>query len=329
MPPVALHALDEVLQNEVTKKKPEEEKIHPLDAMKSQPWRWLSILFFSFATNLIRLGATRPLQTEDCPPLRRLERLDVLFARMDRHTEGNELSIFKVFWATFKRQWAGGASMLLINLLGHVFQMIFIKALLILLNPTKAEVPDSFTAGWSGEALAVGLTIAQIWTSVTMNNGMFQRMTLGFSVRSLLTSMVYRKALRMAAHDKQKSTTGQIVTLMSVDAERLYQAAMVVDWLWVGPIMICIAMGLICREIGPSGITTIVLMVLLGKLSKKVAVRLGKARRGMMKYTDERVKQVNEVLMGIRVIKYMAWEVPIARQVEQARHKEMKQLQVN
>ena len=224
LPPAPLHVLEDILSSSDAPPSHKPEKLHPLDRIASTPLRWLSILFFSFATSLIRLGATRPLQQDDCPPVRKADGMTVLLRRLfdNGGHPRRKFNLLTVFWKTFKHQWANGAFILTINLLGHVFQMVFIRALLMLLNPTAGESPDAFTAGWSGEALAVGLTIAQVYTSLTMNNGMFNRMSMGFNIRALLMSMVYRKTLRIAAHDKHKSTTGQIVTLMSVDAERLY-----------------------------------------------------------------------------------------------------------
>ena len=71
-----------------------------------------------------------------------------------------KFNLLTVFWRTFKHQWATGAFILTINLLGHVFQMVFIRALLMLLNPTEGESPDAFTASWSGEALRLSLRAA-------------------------------------------------------------------------------------------------------------------------------------------------------------------------
>jgi ABC-type multidrug transport system fused ATPase/permease subunit len=52
------------------------------------------------------------------------------------------------------------------------------------------------------------------------------------------------------------------------------------------------------------------------------ASEIGKIRRQMIKFTDERVKLINESLQAIRVIKLYAWEKPIENRVNSVREKE-------
>lgn len=42
-----------------------------------------------------------------------------------------------------------------------------------------------------------------------------------------------------------------------------------------------------------------------------------------MKYKDERIKMVNEVLNGIKVIKLYAWEIPMEKTISILRDKEL------
>lgn len=42
-----------------------------------------------------------------------------------------------------------------------------------------------------------------------------------------------------------------------------------------------------------------------------------------MKLKDERIKMMNEVLSGIKVIKLYAWEIPMEEHIEEIRRKEL------
>lgn len=42
-----------------------------------------------------------------------------------------------------------------------------------------------------------------------------------------------------------------------------------------------------------------------------------------MKYTDARIKLISELLTGIRVLKYFAWEGPYLEKVSEYRRKEL------
>ena len=46
----------------------------------------------------------------------------------------------------------------------------------------------------------------------------------------------------------------------------------------------------------------------------------------MLKYSDSRVKMMNEILTGIRIIKFYAWEKPFGKEVDRLRGKELKAL---
>ncbi len=50
---------------------------------------------------------------------------------------------------------------------------------------------------------------------------------------------------------------------------------------------------------------------------------VSRIKRNLLKFTDERVKFMNEVLQGIRVIKLYAWEDSIAEAISQLRRQEL------
>ena len=51
---------------------------------------------------------------------------------------------------------------------------------------------------------------------------------------------------------------------------------------------------------------------------------MGILRRSLVQFTDERVKLINEILQGIRVIKLYAWEVPTEDRIYKTRDKELR-----
>jgi ATP-binding cassette, subfamily C (CFTR/MRP), member 1 len=53
---------------------------------------------------------------------------------------------------------------------------------------------------------------------------------------------------------------------------------------------------------------------------------VSKMRREVLKYSDMRVKMMNEILTGIRILKFYAWEKPFGKEVGQIRAKEMEAL---
>ena len=66
--------------------------------------------------------------------------------------------------------------------------------------------------------------------------------------------------------------------------------------------------------------------VLVGSLipSAIVFVFIGKALRNILRVTDDRMKLVNEMVSGIRIIKAYAWEAPFIKNLTDTRNKEIK-----
>ena len=54
----------------------------------------------------------------------------------------------------------------------------------------------------------------------------------GMNLRTSLISTIYRKALRMNSAAKKDSTVGEIVNLMSVDAQRFMDLIPYLNMLW-------------------------------------------------------------------------------------------------
>ena len=119
-------------------------------------------------------------------------------------------------------------------------------------------------------------------------------------MRSIAMNQVYEKALRLNSTSRQNTTTGEIVTMMSTDAERIFECAVMGQWIWIGPISLLISSALITYLMGP-------LPALLGFLvslstvliSFYVAVKIGDARTKLVAMTEERVKVTSEVRTGV------------------------------
>lgn len=61
----------------------------------------------------------------------------------------------------------------------------------------------------------------------------FEKMfVVGMNLRTALISTIYRKALRMNSASKKDSTVGEIVNLMSVDAQRFMDLIPYLNMLW-------------------------------------------------------------------------------------------------
>lgn len=91
----------------------------------------------------------------------------------------------------------------------------------------------------------------------------------------------------------------------------------------VAPMQIIVALFLIYRQVGNATWVGVAYMVVLAPINIRVFGIVAKMRRKVLKYSDMRVKMMNEILTGIRIIKFYAWERPFGKEVSGVRGKEM------
>lgn len=176
---------------------------------------------------------------------------------------------------------------------------------------------------WHGLAMVLGLFITAFLTAII--NGLYFQNTflVGFRIRTGLVSAIYRKALRISSSAKKDSTVGEVVNLMAVDAQRFFELVSYVHILWSGPLIIGIAIYLIWLQLSYGVIAGIVVMILITPLSGIIATKLRDLQVIQMKIKDERVKSMNEILNGMKVLKLYAWEPSFQNLILDIRGREM------
>ncbi|KUF99862.1 hypothetical protein AM588_10010321 [Phytophthora nicotianae] len=143
-------------------------------------------------------------------------------------------------------------------------------------------------------------------------------------MRSLVMDLVYQKSLRLSCVARQQYSTGEVLTLMSVDTERVFTVMMESPWLVVGPVSFIISVVLVgflfdFYSAAGGAIALIVISIISVQLGNTIA----RIQHDLLTVIDERVKVTSESLQGIRVMKFYAWEESLALRVEKIRAKEI------
>jgi len=148
----------------------------------------------------------------------------------------------------------------------------------------------------------------------------------GVFVRTAASTMLYRKSLNVSAAGRAKTSTGQVVNMMSNDTMQLQRFLQFVGFTSVAPLQIIISLYLIYLQVGNAMWVGVAYMVLLAPVNTWMFGIVANLRREVLKYSDKRVKIMNEILTGIRIIKFYAWEKPFGKEVGRLREKEMNAL---
>jgi ATP-binding cassette subfamily C (CFTR/MRP) protein 1 len=145
-------------------------------------------------------------------------------------------------------------------------------------------------------------------------------------VKTGCSTLLYKKSLTISATGRARTSTGQVVNMMSNDTNQLQRFLQFSGNFLVAPLQIILALVLIYQQVGNAMWVGVAYMVSLIPANIFIFSVVGKMRFKVLKFSDARVKMMNEVLMGIRIIKFYAWEQPFGKEVDKLREKELQAL---
>ncbi|XP_005355719.1 multidrug resistance-associated protein 4 [Microtus ochrogaster] len=148
----------------------------------------------------------------------------------------------------------------------------------------------------------------------------------GMKLRVAMCHMIYQKALRLSNAAMGKTTTGQIVNLLSNDVNKFDQVTIFLHFLWAGPLQAIAVTVLLWMEIGISCLAGMAVLVILLPLQSCIGKLFSSLRSKTAAFTDARIRTMNEVITGMRIIKMYAWETSFADLITKLRKKEISKI---
>ncbi|KAL3662988.1 hypothetical protein V7S43_011931 [Phytophthora oleae] len=284
-----------------------------------------SIILAQWIQPMVSLGARRVLEKEDVWPICASDACESLEQRFRQVYEPNRRYPFNLspLAAAYARTFRVELTFLLISCVVYVvalaLQSYVAQAILQFLNDEENVFHIS-----SGYWLMVLMTLSSLVAVCGINYVFFSASRIGANMRSLTMSLVFDKALKLSSAARQDYTTGEVLTLMSVDTERVFFLMIQGPWLFMGPLSFIISVALIGILFDfYSAMGGAVVLVVVMTISAHQGRRIAGFQKKLLKVIDERVKVTSEALQGIRVMKFYAWEESLAQRVEKLRAKEV------
>ncbi|XP_023396695.1 multidrug resistance-associated protein 1 isoform X4 [Loxodonta africana] len=194
-----------------------------------------------------------------------------------------------------------------------------LKLLINFVNDKKA--PD-----WQGYFYTALLFISACLQTLVLHQYFHICFVSGMRIKTAVIGAVYRKALVITNSARKSSTVGEIVNLMSVDAQRFMDLATYINMIWSAPLQVILALYLLWLNLGPSVLAGVAVMILMVPLNAVMAMKTKTYQVAHMKSKDNRIKLMNEILNGIKVLKLYAWELAFKDKVLAIRQEELKVL---
>ncbi|KAM9396345.1 ATP-binding cassette sub-family C member 4-like isoform 2-T2 [Salvelinus alpinus] len=186
--------------------------------------------------------------------------------------------------------------------------------------------PDNMDTLYEAFGYAAGVCLSTLILAVTHHLYFFHVQRTGMKMRVAMCHMIYKKALCLSSAAMGKTTTGQIVNLLSNDVNKFDEVTIFLHFLWVGPLQAAAVLGLLWVEIGPSCLAGMAVLVILMPTQTMFGRLFSKFRNKTAALTDNRIRTMNEVVSGIRIIKMYAWEKPFSALVNEVRRKEISKI---
>ncbi|KAG2156756.1 multidrug resistance-associated ABC transporter [Suillus bovinus] len=318
----------------------------------------IDYLFFSYVTRVIDLGSSASVEIGDLPILPAKMRATYQFFRMRMNLRANPLKPgWDLAWRLISvNKLAFTAEVILAVLAAPMWfgSPFFVRKLIAYLE----DDPDRLNKGW-GWVYAFG-QFASIVIATQLNSQMwyFATTVIQMRLRTQLNTTLFAKTLvrkdvvssGTSASDekndkKSKTTDGenkekveeenefssksQVMTLMTTDVDRVSEFPYHLFAIADSPVEIVVGTALLYSMLGVScfiGLAVICLFLPLNHLAGKVVIT---TQDNLMKARDERVSLMNEILGGIRMLKFMAWERSFEKRVMKIREKELKYQKLN
>ncbi|KAJ7147015.1 multidrug resistance-associated ABC transporter, partial [Mycena epipterygia] len=321
----------------------------------ASPW---SIMFFSYSTKVIMLGNTAAsLEIGDLPILTADLRATFQYTSMKRGLRNLKLSI-----GSWRPKIGGGATLayqlarvnqsglvplfLLSVVAGVCFYMppFFLSQVLRYLENDPNREHTGWGWVWVMALFASNVTmfLGQLWS---LSNA-----TLQARIRAQLNTVLFAKTLvrkdiassaaspspsdappsdAPAREENEFSSKAQIMTLMTTDVDRVGKFTQHIFTAIDAPIELLVGTVFLYKLLGVSCFFGLGVAVLFLPLNHFAGSIVAGAQDKLMKSRDERVALMNEVLGGIRMLKFMAWERSFEARIMEIRARELKHQRLN
>ena len=167
------------------------------------------------------------------------------------------------------------------------------------------------------------LFCSQFGYSIGFQHHLNRMQRLGMHLRAVIINAVFAKSLKMSPKAAVGVQSGKLVNIISSDTERIKTMMDQFHLLWAAPIVVIVCMALLIRLLGLPALAGLVVMFAIGPIQGKAGKMVGKFSKLIQTHTDHRMKLITEVLTGIKVIKYYAWERSMLGKVVEARAREL------
>nr|TKS08876.1 hypothetical protein D5086_0000101750 [Populus alba] len=283
-----------------------------------------SILTFSWMNSLIAAGNKKTLDLEDVPQLHGVDSVVGAFPVFKNKLESDcgRVTRFKVAKALFLLVWKEilwTALLALIETLGSYVGPYLIVGFVQCLDG-RGEFKNQ------GYILASAFVVAKLAECLADRHSSFRLQQIGTRIRAVTATMIYNKSLTISRQSKQGHSSGEMINIMTIDADRLGTFSQYIHDPWVVILQVCLALLILYRNLGLGSVAGFVVIVIVMSLNYPFGRLEEKFQGKLMESKDKRMKATTEILRNMRILKLQGWEMKFLSKILELREVETRWL---
>ncbi|KAH7973399.1 hypothetical protein HPB49_000667 [Dermacentor silvarum] len=278
----------------------------------------ISTISFEWFTSLILSGYWKTLKVDDLFPvseeIKTVNNYKNWLRKNNNVIDGRHLK-----WSLFRTVWGMVLSTLVIQILFAFFRTMPPVLLTFMIHFVIVKEEEY----WKGFFYALSIFLAGKTGMTLLRHCDFHYVVMGIQLKGILVHAVYTKTLRVASACLTKYTAGEIINLMTVDADKIYQTSLFVTAGMGALLMTLMAAAWLWLFIGPSSLTIIVVTIVILPITALLARVADRLQQKLMSLKDNRLMFTNEALSNIRILKFYTWEMPFLNRILSIRNQEV------
>ena len=225
-------------------------------------------------------------------------------------------SFFKVMLKlTFKPLFISSLTLFLGSFLNLCQAILINQIVLYLQSPTKTP--------YGGPLLTLGFILCSVFCAAFRHNASLRSLLLTGQIKNLVALMVSVKVLTLKnSCVTEESTRGKIMNVVSNDMEILELMSYSIYFL-TSPFVMIAAIIIVVVWFGPAGLVGIAISILHLPLIVYIGRKTTRIRLKANKIGDTRVKMIQNLIEGIKIVKLYAWELPFIESISLKRQAEI------
>lgn len=171
--------------------------------------------------------------------------------------------------------------------------------------------------------IALGFGVCGAGNGIAIQHYFFQTLKFNQIAINLVNKKIFAHSLKLSAEGRNKYQVGDIVNYMSSDSDAIADGCITTIDLTNAVLLSIGCTATLFYFLGWSALVAVVVMGLLIPMTSHLSKSFMHLEDEMMKFRDQRMTLMTQLLSAIRIVKYFVWEKSVLNEVSDIRAKEV------